>query len=94
MKERYKYPKELQCASAPPWDILAVKNGHARQSSRVKGKEKEKEEKTSPATMSSSTSSSSKAPKPWQVCWSKSQKREYYFNPITKKSVWKLEDCK
>jgi hypothetical protein len=32
-------------------------------------------------------------PPPWQRAYSNREQRDYFFNPITKKSCWKIEDC-
>ncbi|GBG32914.1 RCC1 domain-containing protein 1 [Hondaea fermentalgiana] len=33
-------------------------------------------------------------PAPWQRAFSNREKREYFFNPVTNKSVWHINDCK
>jgi hypothetical protein len=48
---------------------------------------------TQPAKAPPGASDKPAPPAPWQRAYSNREQRDYFFNPVTKKSCWKIEDC-
>lgn len=87
LQRRYGAKSSLDAPAAPSWDAMAVNLKTASSENFVM-------KALIPDAPFPMPAPKSKVPHPWEVKFSKSNKRNYYFNPKTGKSVWNLADCK
>eukprot|EP00511_Aplanochytrium_stocchinoi_P001705 CAMPEP_0204830136 /NCGR_PEP_ID=MMETSP1346-20131115/8357_1 /ASSEMBLY_ACC=CAM_ASM_000771 /TAXON_ID=215587 /ORGANISM="Aplanochytrium stocchinoi, Strain GSBS06" /LENGTH=358 /DNA_ID=CAMNT_0051960277 /DNA_START=47 /DNA_END=1124 /DNA_ORIENTATION=- len=82
-----KYGGHMTVPPAPAWDKEAAELGVAS----IKSENKEPQVLLK-GEDHASTSASSKLPEPWVRQFSNRMKREYYYNPVTNKSIWDIKD--
>jgi len=101
LQRRFGADTQVEFPAAPPWDSFAVECKAASNEKVVlppiigNPQQPVIEKFPVPAVPDHKKKSAvPKPPAPWQVGWSKREKRHYFHHPETGRSVWKIEDCK